>query len=120
MQSDGFQQWGASASIQYGNPEGLGPTAQIRPIWGQAARRDFWNHYAVTNLAQESSAGRMDIELGYGTRSNEKSLVRPSLGTTLHSHGQGLSYRLQHQHDKRPCALTHNYCPGEYDVTDNH
>ena len=90
--ADGFQQWGASASIQYGNPEGLGPTAQIRPIWGQAARRDFWNHYAVTNLAQESSAGRMDIELGYGTRSNEKSLVRPSLGTTLHSHGR--DYRI--------------------------
>ena len=34
----------------------------------------------------------MDIELGYGTRSNEKSLVRPTLGTTLHSHGR--DYRI--------------------------
>ena len=90
--SDGFQQWGASASIQYGNPEGLGPSAQVRPIWGQATRRDFWSHYALTSLARESGAGRMDIELGYGTRSSEKSLVRPSLGTTLHS--QGRDYRV--------------------------
>ena len=90
--SDGFQQWGASASIQYGNPEGLGPSAQVRPIWGQATRRDFWSHYALTSLARESGAGRMDIELGYGSRSSEKSLVRPSLGTTLHS--QGRDYRV--------------------------
>lgn len=90
--ADGFQQWGASASIQYGNPEGLGPTAQVRPIWGQADRRDFWRHDALTNLAQESDAGRMDVELGYGTRSNEKSLVRPSLGTTLHPRGR--DYRI--------------------------
>ena len=90
--SDGFQQWGASASIQYGNPEGLGPSAQVRPIWGQATRRDFWSHYALTSLAKESGAGRMDIELGYGTRSSKKSLVRPSLGTSLHS--QGRDYRV--------------------------
>ena len=90
--ADGFQQWGASASIQYGNPQGLGPTAQVRPIWGQTARRDFWSHDALTNLAQASSARRMDIELGYGTRSNEKRLVRPSLGTTLHPRGR--DYRI--------------------------
>ena len=89
--SDGFQQWGASASIQYGNPEGLGPSAQVRPIWGQATRRDFWSHDALTSLTQQSGAGRVDIELGYGTRSSETSLVRPSLGTTLHS--QGRDYR---------------------------
>ncbi len=90
--ADDFQQWGASASIQYGNPQGLGPTAQVRPIWGQAARRDFWSHDALTNLAQASSSRRMDIELGYGTRSSEKGLVRPSLGTTLHPRGR--DYRI--------------------------
>ena len=90
--ADGFQQWGASASIQYGNPQGLGPSAQVRPIWGQAARRDFWSHDALTNFARTSSARRMDIELGYGTRSNERRLVRPSLGTTLHPRGR--DYRI--------------------------
>ena len=90
--ADGFQQWGASASIQYGNPQGIGPTAQVRPIWGQTARRDFWSHDALTNIAQTPGARRMDIELGYGTRSNEWRLVRPSLGTTLHPRGR--DYRI--------------------------
>ena len=50
-------EWGISATLRYGDPSGLGPTTEVRPVWGPAdlgGMQSLWRHGSVSDATDPS------------------------------------------------------------------
>ncbi len=98
--SSELAEWGVAAALHYGAPQGLGPTAEIRPVWGAArsgGRQALWRHDAIADAAiGMPGRKRIEVRLGYGTPlANGVGVARPILAVTLR--GSGRDYRLGYE-----------------------
>ena len=95
-----LMEWGVAAALHYGAPQGLGPAAEIRPVWGPAhsgGMQALWRHDAIDNAAISlSGQKRVEMRLGYGTRlAKDVGVARPVLAVTLRNSGR--DYRLGYE-----------------------
>ena len=81
---DGYSEWGYAGMVRYGGLEGLG--AQVRPVWG----RTHVGTLLHTDRPWEvyPSEGRMELEVGYGSRFRGRSVFRPHVGVGLWDRGK--------------------------------
>ena len=91
--AEGMQEWGLMATVAYGDPSGLGPTMQVRPMWGSVYGGDLWREEPIQYAGQSIPDQRMEVEVGYGTRLyRSESLGRSIAGMTLDQRGR--AYRI--------------------------
>ena len=88
-------EWGVAAALHYGAPQGIGPTAEIRPVWGPAysgGMQALWRHAAIEDAARGMPGQRrLEMRLGYGTRlARGTGLARPVLAVTLRRSGRDI------------------------------
>ena len=64
--ADGFNEWGLSGSIQFGNPsEGL--SMRVRPSWGMNHSIALYHQQTIRDVTPfQSGMSRTEVELGYG------------------------------------------------------
>ncbi|MCY3999288.1 MAG: autotransporter domain-containing protein [Bacteroidetes bacterium] len=64
--ADGFNEWGLSGSIQFGNPsEGL--SMRVRPSWGMNHSMALYHQQTIRDVTPfQSGMSRTEVELGYG------------------------------------------------------
>ncbi len=96
----GLAEWGVAAALRYGEPQGLGPTAEIRPVWGHAqsgGMQALWRHDSVVDAAiSPPGQKRIEVLFGYGTLlANETGMARPVLAVALRNSGR--DYRLGYE-----------------------
>ena len=71
-EADGYEEWGASASVRYGAGEsGRGLTLELAPEWGNtgSAAEQLWSARAAGDLVTGDAfeaPGRLRADLGYG------------------------------------------------------
>ena len=71
-EADGYEEWGASASVRYGAGEsGRGLTLELAPEWGRtgSAAEQLWSARAAGDLVTGDTfeaPGRLRADLGYG------------------------------------------------------
>ena len=71
-EADGYEEWGASASVRYGAGEsGRGLTLELAPEWGRtgSAAEQLWSARAAGDLVAGDgfeAPGRLRADLGYG------------------------------------------------------
>ncbi len=93
-------EWGVAAALHYGAPQGLGPTAEIRPEWGPAiagGMQALWRHDSIADAARAlPGQRRTEVRLGYGTRlAGNAGVARPVLAVTIRD--SGTDYRLGYE-----------------------
>ena len=93
-------EWGVSAAVHYGAPQGLGPTAEIRPVWGSAhsgGMQALWRHDTMVDAAiGMPGQKRIEMRFGYGTRlAKDMGVARPVMAVTLRESGR--DYRLGYE-----------------------
>ncbi len=98
--ASGFAEWGVAGALRYGAQGGLGPTAEIRPIWGPARSggwQALWRHDTVLDaMAGVPGELHMEVELGYGTRLVVgEGVARPTLAVAVAERGK--DYRLGYE-----------------------
>ncbi len=96
----GFTEWGVAAAVRYGAPQGVGPTAEIRPAWGPArsgGMQALWRHDSVVDAAiSPPGQKRIEMRFGYGTLLQQgNGIVRPILAVTLRDRGR--DYRVGYE-----------------------
>ncbi len=89
--AEGLREWGLMAGLKYGDPGEMGPTMQVRPIWGNVYGGDLWREAPLESMGQGIGDRRLEVELGYGTWLRE-SLGRSVAGMTLDPRGR--TYRI--------------------------
>ncbi len=92
-----FTTWGVAGSVRYGNRGGLGPTAELRPIWGPVRYggvQTMWRHDSVVNAARGTMGEKqIELEFSYGMPLTIGSgVVRPVLAVSVRERGK--DYRL--------------------------
>ena len=96
--STGFTEWGVAATLRYRAVSGLGPMAELRPVWGSGRSGGMdalWRHASVTDAAiGVSGQPRMELLLGYGL-ARPTGVTRPVFGVTLRESGR--EYRLGYE-----------------------
>ena len=96
--STGFTEWGVAATLRYRAASGLGPTAELRPVWGSGRSGGIdalWRHTSVADAAiGVSGQPRMELLLGYGL-ARPTGVRRPVFGVTLRESGR--EYRLGYE-----------------------
>ena len=101
MHADGtLSEWGVAAALRYGAQRGLGPSAEVRPIWGPAQSRGLhalWRHDTVADATGGlPGRRRVEVKFGYGMRlKKERNVARPVLAVVLR--GKGRDYRLGYE-----------------------
>ncbi|MYJ44285.1 MAG: hypothetical protein F4069_02985, partial [Rhodothermaceae bacterium] len=89
--SAGFTEWGVAATLRYRAANGLGPTAELRPVWGPGrfgGMDALWRHASVADAAIGASGQqRMELLLGYGL-ARSTGVTRPVFGVTLREGGR--------------------------------
>ena len=98
--ASGFAEWGVAGALRYGAQGGLGPTAEIRPVWGPAHSggwQALWRHDTVLDaMAGVPGKLHMEVELGYGTRFVVgEGVARPTLAVAVAERGK--DYRLGYE-----------------------
>ena len=95
-----LSEWGVAAALRYGNPGGLGPTAELRPVWGLAdsgGMQALWRHSSVADASSgPPGQRRIELQFGYGTPMRHGAGVgRPLLAVSLRDRGR--DYRLGYE-----------------------
>ena len=85
---EGYGEWGYSGMVRYGGMEGLG--IQVRPTLGRTHVGSLWQPERPWEVYP--SDGRMDMEVGYGSRMGRRSVLRPHVGLGLRKRGR--DYRI--------------------------
>ena len=85
---EGYGEWGYSGMVRYGGMEGLG--VQVRPTLGRTHVGSLWQPERPWEVYP--SDGRMDMEVGYGSRMGRRSVLRPHVGLGLRKRGR--DYRI--------------------------
>ena len=85
---EGYGEWGYSGMVRYGGMEGLG--VQVRPTFGRTHVGSLWQPERPWEVYP--SDGRMDMEVGYGSRMGRRSVLRPHVGLGLRERGR--DYRI--------------------------
>ena len=98
--AEGLAEWGVAAALRYGEPQGLGLTAEIRPVWGPAqsgGKQALWRHDSVVDAAiSPPGQKRLEVLFGYGTLlAKETGLAKPVLAVVLRERGR--DYRLGYE-----------------------
>ncbi len=88
---EGLREWGLTGSVEYGSPDGLGPSMRVRPLWGNVYGGDLWREAPLHSMGVGSTDQRVEMELGYGMPIR-KSLGRSIVGMTLDPSGR--AYRV--------------------------
>ncbi len=96
--SAGFTEWGVAATLRYGAAGGLGPTAELRPVWGagqSGGMQALWRHPSVAQAAISASGQqRVELLLGYGV-AHPTGVARPVFAVTMREGGR--EYRLGYE-----------------------
>ncbi len=97
---EGLAEWGVAAALRYGEPQGRGLTAEIRPVWGPAqsgGKQALWRHDSVVEAAiSPPGQKRLEVLFGYGTLlAKETGLAKPVLAVVLRERGR--DYRLGYE-----------------------
>ena len=98
--AEGLAEWGVAAALRYGEPQGRGLTAEIRPVWGPAqsgGKQALWRHDSVVDAAiSPPGQKRLEVLFGYGTLlAKETGLAKPVLAVVLRERGR--DYRLGYE-----------------------
>ena len=91
--AEGLQECGLMAALEYGDPRGLGATAQVRPMWGAVYGGDLWREDALLHAGQRRADQRVEVELGYGTQLSKAENVGKSL-VGMRMYPTGREYRI--------------------------
>ncbi len=84
---EGLREWGLTGSVEYGSPDGLGPSMRVRPLWGNVYGGDLWREAPLHSIGLGSMDQRVEMELGYGVPMRQ-SLGHSTLGMTIDPRGQ--------------------------------
>ena len=97
-ESTGFTEWGVAATLRYRAASGLGPTAELRPVWGSGRSGGMdalWRHDSIADAAIGASGQqRMELLLGYGL-TRPTGVTRPVFGVILRKSSR--EYRLGYE-----------------------
>ena len=85
---EGYGEWGYSGMVRYGGMEGLG--VQVRPTLGRTHVGSLWQPERPWEVYP--SDGRIDMEMGYGSRMGRRGVLRPHVGLGLRKRGR--DYRI--------------------------
>ena len=108
-----LSEWGVAVALRYGNPGGLGPTVEVRPVWGPAdsgGMEALWRHNSVVDASVLAPGQRrIELQFGYGApMGNDASTLRPLLAVIMRERGRDyqLGYELQLQNGLAVSAST--------------
>ena len=98
--AEGLAEWGVAAALRYGEPQGRGLTAEIRPVWGPAqsgGKQALWRHDSVVDAAiSPPGQKRLEVLFGYGILlAKETGVAKPVLAVALRERSR--DYRLGYE-----------------------